>query len=95
MFGRDSDDGPQRKQFSRRAFLVGAVQAGVFGLVGARLFRLQVLDGARYVPLADENRLNMQIVAPIRGRILDRFGELLATNTSYWYRTVSIKLKSS
>ena len=89
MFGRDSDDSVQRQRFTRRALLIGAAQAGVFGLVGTRLFRLQVVDGARYVPLADENRLNVQIVAPVRGRILDRFGELLASNRE-GYRAVLV-----
>ncbi len=89
MFGRDSDDGQQRQQFSRRALLIGAAQVGVFGLVGSRLFRLQVMDGARYVPLADENRLNVQMLSPVRGRILDRFGELLAGNRE-GYRAVIV-----
>ena len=89
MFGRDSDDNAQRLRFARRALLIGAAQAGAFGLVGARLFRLQVVDGARYVPLAEENRLNVQIVAPLRARILDRFGELLASNRE-GYRAVLV-----
>ena len=89
MFGRDSDDGLQRQRFTRRAMLIGAAQAGAFGLVGTRLFRLQVLDGPRYAPLADENRLNVQIVAPMRGRILDRFGEVLAANRE-GYRAVLV-----
>ena len=89
MFGRDSDDGQQRQKFSRRALLIGAAQAGVFGLVGSRLFRLQVMDGARYVPLADENRLNVQMLSPVRGRIFDRFGEVLASNRE-GYRAVLV-----
>ncbi len=89
MFGRDSDDNAQRLRFTRRTLLIGAAQAGVFGLVGSRLFRLQVVEGGRYVPLAEENRLNVQIVAPMRGRILDRFGELLATNRE-GYRVVLV-----
>ncbi len=89
MFGRDSDDNLQRQRFTRRALLIGGAQAGAFGLVGSRLFRLQVIDGARYVPLAEENRLNVQIVAPVRGRILDRFGELLASNRE-GYRAVLV-----
>lgn len=89
MFGRDSDDQDQRQRFSRRALLVGGVQLGAFGLIGARLFRLQVLDGPRYVPLAEENRINVQMVAPMRGRIFDRFGELLAINRE-GYRAVIV-----
>lgn len=80
MFGRDTDDFEQRRRFSRRALLVGAGQLGVFGLIGTRLFRLQVVEGPRYAPIAEENRVNVQMLAPIRGKIYDRFGELLAAN---------------
>ena len=30
-----------------------------FGLIGSRLFRLQVLDGARYAPIAEDNRYSI------------------------------------
>ncbi len=89
MFGSDSDDQRQRQRFSRRAILIGVGQLGAFGLIGSRLFRLQVLEGARYVPLAEENRTNVQMLAPIRGRIYDRFGELLAVNRE-GYRAVIV-----
>ena len=80
MFGRDSDDLDQRQRFMRRAVLIGAAQLGAFGIIGARLFRLQVLEGERYAPLADENRISVKALAPARGRILDRQGEVLAAN---------------
>jgi penicillin-binding protein 2 len=84
VFRHDEDDAPQRRRFTRRAMLLGAGQAGVFGLIGARLFNLQVVDGARYVPLAEENRISVQMVAPARGRILDRSGVVLADNREGW-----------
>lgn len=84
MFRHEEDDTPQRRRFTRRAMLVGLGQAGVFGLIGARLFNLQVVEGARYVPLAEENRLSVQMLAPARGRILDRSGIVLADNREGW-----------
>ncbi|MFP6730423.1 MAG: penicillin-binding protein 2 [Alphaproteobacteria bacterium] len=48
-------------------------------LVG-RLYYLQVLQSDRYAMLADENRINIKLLPPPRGRILDRHGEALATN---------------
>ena len=81
MFIDDGDDKGQRRRFSRRALLLGVGQAAAFGAVAGRLYQLQVLDEAKYALLADENRLNVQLLAPARGRILDRYGEVLAYNT--------------
>ncbi|MGH6865597.1 MAG: penicillin-binding protein 2 [Methyloceanibacter sp.] len=67
-----------RHRFSRRALLVGAGQIGLFGLLGWRLYQLQVLDSSEYRLLSDENRLTMLLVAPERGAIYDRFGTLMA-----------------
>jgi len=44
------------------------------------MYQLQVLDSDRYKTLADENRINMQLLPPPRGRIFDRFGQPLAVN---------------
>lgn len=87
MFGDGSDDDEQRRRFTRRAALLGLGQLGAFGLIGTQLFRLQVLESSRYAPLAEENRINLQVLAPQRGRILDRNGEVLADNREA-YRAV-------
>jgi penicillin-binding protein 2 len=39
---------------------------------------LQIVEADRYLVLADENRISLKLLAPIRGRILDRFGIVLA-----------------
>ena len=70
----------QRYRFSRRALLVGAGQAGLFGLLGWRLHQLQILDSSEYRLLSDENRMTVQLVAPARGSIYDRFGAVIAEN---------------
>jgi len=80
MFIRHGDDPRQRADFSRRAFLLGAGQAAAFGVLGTRLFQLQVTEATRYAPLAEVNRISIQLLAPARGHITDRFGELLAGN---------------
>jgi len=68
----------QSYRFSRRALLVGAGQAGLFGLLGWRLHQLQIRDTSEYRLLSDENRMTMQLVAPSRGAIYDRFGAVVA-----------------
>jgi penicillin-binding protein 2 len=80
MRDRDADDRDQRTQFSRRALLIGLGQAGAFGILSTRLYQLQVVDESRYALLAEENRINLQVLAAERGRLLDRYGEVLADN---------------
>jgi penicillin-binding protein 2 len=65
-------------RFSRRAVLIGAGQAGLFGLLLWRLRQLQILETSEYRLLSDENRITMQLVAPPRGAIYDRFGRMVA-----------------
>ena len=70
--------------FTRRALLIGGAQLGALGFLGAKLYQAQVLDGARYATLADTNRISARLVAPPRGRLLDRFGVAVAGNRLNW-----------
>ena len=80
MFDSDDSDRDQRGNFTRRGLLLGAGQLALFGGLGARFYQLQVMERARYAPLADQNRMDVQIIPAVRGRILDRGGLLLADN---------------
>lgn len=66
--------------FTRRAVILGAAKAGLFGVLASRLYYLQVIEAEQYKMLADENRMNLRLIAPPRGRILDRRGVPVATN---------------
>ncbi len=68
------------KTFSRRSFVIGALQLGLLGVLGGRLAWLQLVEGTRYKTLSDKNRINIKMLAPSRGQIYDRFGEKLAVN---------------
>lgn len=70
--------------FTRRALLIGGGQIGVLGVLGARLYQMQLVDGARYQTLSNQNRISARLVAPPRGRILDRFGTVVAGNKLNW-----------
>lgn len=69
----------QIKNFTRRAAILGGGQALMFGALASRIYYLQVVESEQYKVLADENRISLRLLPPLRGRILDRFGEELAT----------------
>jgi penicillin-binding protein 2 len=70
--------------FTRRALLLMGGQAAVFGALAARLYQVQIIEGARYATLAAANRISVRGIASPRGRILDRFGTVLAGNKLNW-----------
>jgi penicillin-binding protein 2 len=70
--------------FTRRALLLGGAQLTALGLLAAKLYHVQVVDGVRYATLAETNRVNTRLIAPPRGRLLDRFGTTLAGNDANW-----------
>src|SRR3546814_11254244 len=44
------------------------------------MYYLQVVEADRYKTLAEDNRINLRLLPPPRGRIVDRFGLPLASN---------------
>jgi len=64
----------------------------VFGAMTARLFWLQVLQGSFYRKLADENRIRLVSRPPIRGRLLDRKGKILADSKLSYELSVQPRL---
>lgn len=92
MADRSDDDQRRKNQFTRRSVLLGCAQAAGFGLIGWRLYDLQVANARRYAPMAEENRLNVQVLTPKRGRILDAFGRVLADNEELFRVTITPSL---
>jgi penicillin-binding protein 2 len=70
--------------FTRRALLTIGAQVALLGGLAARLYQVQVLEGERYATLAEGNRISARLIAPPRGRMLDRFGTVLAGNRLNW-----------
>jgi len=83
-------DANRDRLFTRRALVLGAGKLALFGALGGRLYQLQVLEAERYTTLAEDNRINLKLLIPPRGRILDRFGEPLAVNRLN-YRVVLVR----
>ena len=72
--------GSLRHSFQRRSFLIGGIQGGVGLLLAARMGYLAVAENERYRVLAESNRVNLSLIPPRRGWILDRHGAPLASN---------------
>jgi penicillin-binding protein 2 len=73
-------DNVRLKLFTRRTAVAGGLKLLAFGVLAGRMYQLQVLESDRYTLLAEENRVNLRLLPPPRGRILDRTGVSLATN---------------
>ncbi|MDB5490144.1 MAG: peptidoglycan glycosyltransferase [Reyranella sp.] len=73
-------DGERSGLFTRRALLLGGAQAVLLTALAGRLYQLQVVETDRFATLAEENRINMRLLAPSRGLIFDRGGVPLAVN---------------
>ncbi|HEX4570185.1 MAG TPA: penicillin-binding protein 2 [Dongiaceae bacterium] len=78
-----------QKTFTRRAVLLGGGQALLFSVLVGRMYYLQVVQTDRFRLLAEENRVNLHLLPPLRGKIVDRFGTPLAINDPN-YRVVIV-----
>ena len=77
MPNRDAD---RQRMFTRRAAILTGGKFALLSTLVGRMYYLQVIESDRFQMLADENRINMRLLAPSRGRIVDRFGVPLAIN---------------
>ena len=77
---RSTRDKSRYATFTRRAVLLSGGMTAVFGVLAGRLYQLQIVNGELYRDQAEDNRINQRLLAPPRGRILDRFGVALANN---------------
>ncbi|PKP91533.1 MAG: penicillin-binding protein 2 [Alphaproteobacteria bacterium HGW-Alphaproteobacteria-14] len=69
-----------RATFERRAVLIGAVQGGIGALLALRLGYLAIAENEKYRLESESNRVNLTLIPPRRGWILDRNGAALASN---------------
>ncbi|MFN9499278.1 MAG: penicillin-binding protein 2, partial [Erythrobacteraceae bacterium] len=66
--------------FERRSVLIGTVQGGIGVLLAGRLAYLAIAENEKYRLESESNRVNLTLVPPRRGWILDRDGAPLASN---------------
>ncbi len=73
-------DSSRFKSFSRRVAFLGGGKVLLLSLLAGRMYQLQVIESDKYKTLADENRINLRLLPPPRGTIVDRYGRALAVN---------------
>lgn len=71
----------EKQTFAARTIIAAIAALLMAAILGGRLFNLQVLQQSYYATRADENRMRLMAVAPVRGLIYDRNGAVLAQNT--------------
>ena len=80
MSERRNEEQSRHRKFARRAVMIGGAQMLMLGALAGRMYYLQVVDAEKYKLLAEDNRISIRLLPPPRGRILDRFGRLVADN---------------
>lgn len=70
----------QSYSFTRRAVALGAMQGGVGLVLAARMGWLSIAENEHYQMMAESNRVNMTLMPPRRGWIVDRHGVPIANN---------------
>ena len=70
----------QTLSFSRRSLILGGGQLLVGGLLIGRMGYLAIAENEKYKLESESNRVNLALVPPPRGWIVDRFGQEIAGN---------------
>jgi len=70
----------EKRAFSARAYFAAGLCLLLLAFLTARLVQLQVLQHDYFSTRADDNRMRLIAVPPVRGLIYDRNGALLAQN---------------
>ena len=68
------------KKYGRRSFLIGSSQLLLVGLLIRQMRQIQLNENEKYKLLAEENRIDIEILSPLRGIIFDSNGIILAKN---------------
>jgi penicillin-binding protein 2 len=70
----------QAYSFSRRAVVLGAGQAIIGLTLAGRMAWLAIAENQHYSTLAESNRVNLTLIPPRRGWLIDRHGAPIADN---------------
>lgn len=70
----------QNFSFTRRALVLGGAQMAIGTVLAGRMAYISIAQNERYSLLAESNRVNLTLMPPRRGWIVDRNGKPLALN---------------
>jgi penicillin-binding protein 2 len=77
---RIKDHWREQRIFERRALFAGAMMLILALALLGRLYLLQVIRNEYYAALSQENRVRTDPIPAARGLIMDRYGEVIASN---------------
>ena len=72
--------GTLKNSFDRRTVVLGVLQGGIGLALATRMGFIALFENERYKTLSESNRVNLTLIPPRRGWILDRHGAPLASN---------------
>lgn len=84
---RDQEE--SARKVTRRALFMGGCMSAMVAVLGTRMRYLQVDEADQFKLLAEENRINIRLIPPTRGLILDRNGKLIAGNEQNFRVTIT------
>ena len=81
-----------KNKIIRRVVILGSFKLLIFSIIVGRLYKLQVIDRQKYKTLANKNRINLVLHAPVRGKVLDSIGNIIADNRKIFTLTLNPSL---
>ena len=75
-----SDNKKQYLVLNRRSFILYLLKFSLFSVVGWRLYNIQIKDSEKYRTLSKNNQIDIEILYPLRGKIIDINKNILVSN---------------
>lgn len=72
--------GTLRNSFDRRSIIVGTLQGGIGVALATRMGYIALFENEHYKLMSESNRVNLSLIPPRRGWILDRDNQPIASN---------------
>ncbi|MDZ4307326.1 penicillin-binding protein 2 [Allopontixanthobacter sp.] len=69
-----------KNAYDRRSFVISAMGGGVGTLLAVRMGYIAIAENEKYATESESNRVNLSLIPPRRGWVLDRNGAPLASN---------------
>lgn len=90
MIDRRKIQAATNSRFTRRSLVLFGSQLGLAGILGSRMYQLQVVESGQYSERAERSRIRPRLIAPVRGEIFSHDGKPLAENRQN-YRVLMVR----